>query len=76
MYLIEKYEDPAGDGNQSRVGSNKHPYTLRNTKTPQGTETPQAFFYTASWHRIEKYEDPAGDGNMVSIQPSQTTKAD
>ena len=37
---------------------------LRNTKTPQGTET-----YSEAMKNeveaIEKYEDPAGDGNRV-----------
>jgi len=36
---FEKYEDPAGDGNNSAPFVSLIFAELRNTKTPQGTET-------------------------------------
>ena len=37
---FEKYEDPAGDGNKAPLDREIHQIRqLRNTKTPQGTET-------------------------------------
>ena len=39
---------------------------LRNTKTPQGTETVTTASSNAyDFITIEKYEDPAGDGNYL-----------
>ena len=63
--IIEKYEDPAGDGNSVRVRGSLTTLTrLRNTKTPQGTETPICHGTRQGNRAIEKYEDPAGDGNQ------------
>ena len=39
LIAIEKYEDPAGDGNHFIPPSFDVLIVLRNTKTPQGTET-------------------------------------
>ena len=39
FFMIEKYEDPAGDGNRNEIDLPKYSDRLRNTKTPQGTET-------------------------------------
>ena len=63
---IEKYEDPAGDGNMTIffLGSKVSNVILRNTKTPQGTETDVAS-NIGMFFCIEKYEDPAGDGNSI-----------
>ena len=36
---------------------------MRNTKTPQGTETVSCIHLQNTPLLIEKYEDPAGDGN-------------
>ena len=66
VFAIEKYEDPAGDGNfESPKAFDKLLFPLRNTKTPQGTETIIPALYIQKSPLIEKYEDTAGDGNVV-----------
>ena len=40
---------------------------MRNTKTPQGTETFGRICKRQILKQIEKYEDPAGDGNPDAI---------
>ena len=63
--MIEKYEDPAGDGNGQNSVKFANPSLLRNTKTPQGTETLKQSAQLMRIMSIEKYEDPAGDGNIL-----------
>ena len=63
--IIEKYEDPAGDGNCEPSSDSVIIFRLRNTKTPQGTETIIPALYIQKSPLIEKYEDTAGDGNVV-----------
>ena len=63
--MIEKHEDPAGDGNLNNVENDAY-IELRNTKTPQGTETQRLLCTLCKTLAIEKHEDPAGDGNFYT----------
>ena len=47
---------------------------MRNTKTPQGTETAVSSSSSAYLTTIEKYEDPAGDGNILLFMPASFLK--
>ena len=56
--MIEKHEDPAGDGNLNNVENDAY-IELRNTKTPQGTET-QSLYYLHRLTRLRNTKTPQG----------------
>ena len=69
---IEKYEDPAGDGNLY-YGGKKVLYEIEKYEDPAGDGNTAEIVGTIVGVIIEKYEDPAGDGNScVSVALAST----
>ena len=62
--MIEKYEDPAGDGNIKEIRA-RDSNTIEKYEDPAGDGNGIAVLLCGCNFRIEKYEDPAGDGNIT-----------
>ena len=61
---IEKYEDPAGDGNiDSSSPLLNSDYIIEKYEDPAGDGNREPTSVSKKPINIEKYEDPAGDGN-------------
>ena len=62
---IEKYEDPAGDGNRPYLLTGLSSSIIEKYEDPAGDGNRKYFSTNSAVFPIEKYEDPAGDGNPV-----------